>query len=235
MHNSNPHIVHDIPVALAQIKHKISAAEQRFARPPGSVRLLAVSKTRSVDAIRSAVDVGQIYLAENYLQEATAKIIQLSNSQIEWHFIGSIQSNKVPAITEHFQWIHSVDRLKVLYRINECAHRQPIHICLQVNISAESSKGGIAIDNVLQMAAQCASLPNIRLRGLMAMPAPTTDFASQRHAFAALRGLFTELQKQYADLDTLSMGTSNDFIAAIAEGSTMVRIGTAIFGAPDTQ
>lgn len=227
----------DIALALASTSKQIAVAEQRFKRPSGSVCLLVVSKTRSVDEIQAVINAGQRCLAENYFQEATKKILQIDNKQIEWHFIGAIQSNKVRGIAQHFHWVHSVDSRKVLYRLNElCATKQPpMNVCLQVNISKEMSKGGMDVDSVKETVADCSSLSNIRLRGLMALPAPTSDFAQQRSAFAELKRLFIALQADCSSLDTLSMGTSNDFVAAIAEGATMVRIGNSIFGAQNKQ
>jgi hypothetical protein len=224
----------NISVALAQIRRRISDAEQRFNRDPNSVQLLAVSKTKPVAAIQSAIDAGQTYFAENYLQEAIEKIVSLKKyPQLVWHFIGSIQSNKTRDIAQHFHWAHTIDRIKIARRLNEQRpdHLPPLNICLQINISGEDSKSGIAPDELIRLADDCSSLPNIKIRGLMAMPAQDSDFERQRIPFRQLRILLTELQTKYPELDTLSMGTTNDLEAAIAEGATMVRIGTAIFGA----
>ena len=227
----------NISAALAHIRQRISDAERRFDRVPNSVQLLAVSKTKPVTYIQAAIDAGQVCFAENYLQEAVEKIISLKNPQLIWHFIGSIQSNKTRDIAQHFHWVHTIDRIKIARRLNEQRpdHLPPLNICLQINISGENSKSGIAPDELSQLANDCASLPNIKIRGLMAMPAQDSDFERQRVPFRQLRLLFTELQTESPELDTLSMGTTSDLEAAIAEGATMVRIGTAIFGARNYQ
>jgi len=198
---------------------------------------LAVSKTFAADAIREAWQTGQIRFAESYVQEALAKIAALDDLAIEWHFIGPIQSNKTRSIAEHFDWVHSVDRLKTAERLSvqRPAHLPSLQLCLQVNISGEDSKSGVAPDDVNALALAIARLPNIRLRGLMAIPAPSDDVAAQRAAFATLHKLFDQLNRQGLHMDTLSMGMSHDFVAAIAEGATMVRVGTAIFGNRDYQ
>ena len=223
----------NISVALAQIRQRISDAEQRFSRDPDSVQLLAVSKTKPVANIQAAINAGQVYFAENYLQEAIEKIKHFNNPHLIWHFIGSIQSNKTRDIAQHFQWVHTIDRIKIARRLNEQRpeHLPPLNICLQINISGENSKSGIAPDELSRLADDCASLANIKIRGLMAMPAQDSDFEKQRIPFRELKQLFTECQSRHPGLDTLSMGTTNDLEAAIAEGATMVRIGTAIFGA----
>ena len=223
----------NISVALAQIRQRISDTERRFNRDPGSVQLLAVSKTKPVTDVQAAIDLGQVHFAENYLQEAVEKIKCLNNPQLVWHFIGSVQSNKARQIAHYFQWVHTVDRIKVARRLSELRpnHLPPLNACLQINISGEKSKSGIEPHELKQLVKDCASLPNIRLRGLMAMPRQDTDFEKQCIPFRELRRLFTELQTEYPELDTLSMGTTTDLEAAIAEGATMVRIGTAIFGA----
>ena len=227
----------NISVALAQIRQRISDAEQRFNRDPNSVHLLAVSKTKPVNAIQEAIDAGQVFFAENYLQEAVEKIEHFNNTQLIWHFIGAIQSNKTRDIAQHFQWAHTIDRIKVARRLNEQRpdNLPPLNISLQINISGENSKSGIAADELMQLADDCASLTNIKIRGLMAMPAQDSDFERQRIPFIELKQLFTECQSRHPGLDTLSMGTTNDLEAAIAEGATMVRIGTAIFGARNYQ
>ncbi len=232
MKNIKKNTEKNISAALAQIRQRISDAEQRFNRDPNSVQLLTVSKTRPVAAIQAAIDAGQACFAENYLQEAVEKIIYFNKPQLIWHFIGSIQSNKTRDIAQHFHWAHTIDRIKIARRLSEQRpdHLPPLNICLQINISGEDSKSGINPDELIRLADDCSSLANIRLRGLMAMPAQDSDFARQRVPFRQLRLLFTELQTNYPDLDTLSMGTTADLEAAIAEGATMVRIGTAIFG-----
>jgi len=227
----------EISVALAQIRQRISDTERRFNRDPDSVQLLAVSKTRPVAAIKAAIDAGQACFAENYLQEAVEKIMFFNKPELIWHFIGSIQSNKTRDIAQHFHWAHTIDRIKIARRLSEQRpdHLPPLNICLQINISGENTKSGITPDELTQLADDCSSLANIKIRGLMAMPTQESDFERQRIPFRQLRLLFTELQNSYPDLDTLSMGTTSDLEAAIAEGATMVRIGTAIFGARNYQ
>lgn len=227
----------NISVALAQIRQRITDAELQFDRVPSSVQLLAVSKTKPVTAIQAAIDAEQVIFAENYLQEAVEKIRYLNNPQLIWHFIGSIQSNKTRDIAQYFHWAHTIDRIKIARRLNDQRpdHLPPLNICLQINISGEHSKSGIAPDELIQLADDCSSLPNIKVRGLMAMPAQDSDFETQRAPFKELKRLFTEIQSIHPRLDTLSMGTTNDLEAAIAEGATMVRIGTAIFGTRNYQ
>ena len=221
---------------LQAVLADIRQAEQRFQRPARSVSLVAVSKTFGADAVRAAAQAGQKAFGENYLQEALDKIhfLQANAAELplEWHFIGPIQSNKTRPIAEHFSWVHSVDREKIALRLSEQrpAHMPDLNLCLQVNISAEDSKSGLAPAEVFALAQKVAALPRIRLRGLMAVPAATPDEARQRDAFRRLRLLSAELIRQGIPLDTLSMGMSSDLHAAIAEGSTMVRVGTAIFG-----
>ena len=217
---------------LQTVREQISSTEQRFERPAGSVQLLAVSKTRPAGDILDVFRTGQTAFGENYLQEALEKIHQLAGHDIEWHFIGPIQSNKTRDIAQHFAWVHSVDRLKIAQRLSEQrpASLPPLNICLQVNIDNEASKSGVSPDEVLAIAQEIQQLPNLRLRGLMAIPTATHDFETQRNAFARLKKLYVQVQQNGIDLDTLSMGMSNDLTAAIAEGATIVRIGTAIFG-----
>ena len=194
--------------------------------------MLAVSKTRSADAVAAALDCGLHRFGENYLQEALEKIGQLEGRGIEWHFIGPIQSNKTRPIATHFDWVHSVDREKIARRLSEQrpGGSPPLQICLQVNISAETSKSGVLPEEVPALAEAIADLPGVKLRGLMAIPAATDDIAAQHAAFGKLRELFDDLNANGAGLDTLSMGMSGDMEAAIAEGATIVRIGTDIFG-----
>lgn len=217
------------------VRQQIDTATRDAGRPPGSVHLLAVSKTRSADELRQAFAAGQRAFGENYLQEALDKMAALRDLPIEWHFIGPIQSNKTRAIAEHFDWVHSVDRLKIARRLSEQRplERPPLNICLQVNISLEASKSGCLPDDVPRLARDVAALPNLRLRGLMAIPEASIDPDAQRRPFAALRDLLQQLQDELPQLDTLSMGMSGDMIAAIREGATLVRIGTALFGVRD--
>lgn len=217
-----------------QLTARIAEAARRFGREPGSVRLLAVGKTQPPDAIEQVYRLGQRDFGENYLQEALPKIKTLSGLPgIQWHFIGRIQGNKTREIAEHFDWVHSVDRLRIAQRLNEqrpAAKPSPLNICLQVNLEGEAGKGGISPAEAPLLAAQIAALPRLRLRGLMCIPAEHEDFEAQRRVFARLRRLQEELNLRGCGLDTLSMGMSGDLEAAIAEGSNMVRIGTALFG-----
>lgn len=201
-------------------------------RTANEIGLLAVSKTFPASAIRAAYQAGQTCFAESYAQEAQEKIAVLQDLAIEWHFIGPVQSNKTRVIAENFAWVHSVDRLKIAERLSaqRPAHLPPLQLCLQVNISDEDSKSGVAPAEAFELARKIAPLPNLTLRGLMAVPAPCDDVAGQRDAFARLRKLQDEINRQGFHLDTLSMGMSHDFASAIAEGANMVRIGSAIFG-----
>lgn len=217
---------------IAKVGERIRAAAQASGRDLDSVGLLAVSKTKPAAAVREAYAAGLRDFGENYLQEALEKQAELSELALIWHFIGPIQSNKTKPIAEHFAWVHSVDRLKIAQRLSEQrpSHLPPLNICLQVNVSAEDSKSGCAPAELAALALAVSQLPNLRLRGLMAIPEPTDDVAAQRAAFARLRELRDGLP---LPLDTLSMGMSHDLDAAIAEGATWVRIGTALFGARD--
>ncbi|ANC84008.1 YggS family pyridoxal phosphate-dependent enzyme [Pseudomonas putida] len=217
---------------LSAISARIASAAQAVGRDPASVQLLAVSKTKPASAIREIHAAGVRDFGENYLQEARTKQQALSDLPLIWHFIGPIQSNKTKAIAEHFDWVHSVDRLKIAQRLSEQrpAGLAPLNICLQVNVSGEDSKSGCTPADLPALAKAVAALPNLRLRGLMAIPEPTEDRATQEAAFASLRKLQEGLG---FGLDTLSMGMSHDLEAAIAQGATWVRIGTALFGARD--
>lgn len=221
-----------IQTRLAAVRARLAAAETRFGRVPGSVLLLAVSKTRPVGDLREALAAGQTRFGESYLQEAMGKWHALRGETLEWHFIGPLQSNKTKEIAAHFDWVHSLDRLKLAERLD--AQRPgdlpPLQVCLQVNLSGEASKSGVAPGKARELALRIADLPRLRLRGLMAIPRPETDFERQRGAFRQLRELAASLQDEGLALDTLSMGMSDDLEAAVAEGSTLVRIGTAIFG-----
>ncbi len=217
---------------LQRLRMEIEQAERQFGREPGSVKLLAVSKTREAADILALAQHGTSDFGENYVQEAQAKIVQLSGRALTWHFIGPIQSNKTRQIAGCFDWVHSVARVKIANRLN--AARPPemplLNICIQVNIDAEPGKAGVEPDQVEQLVEQLLPLSRLKLRGLMALPAPTDDFTIQRRAFMKLRGLQEQLIGTGYRLDTLSMGTTNDMRAAIAEGATMVRVGTALFG-----
>ncbi len=218
---------------LLQIQKKIIDTCHKYHRPPLDVHLLAVSKTKPAEYIKAAFSAGQSRFGENYLQEALNKIKELSELAIEWHFIGAIQSNKTRELAEHFNWVHSVDRLKIAHRLSQQrpASLPLLNICLQVNISNEASKAGFNADEIDTVVNEIASLPGICLRGLMAIPAKTDDLNEQRKAFAKMKTMLSTLQKKHPQMDTLSMGMSGDMEAAIAEGTTLLRIGTAIFGA----
>ncbi len=217
---------------IAKVRTRIREAAQACGRDPETVGLLAVSKTKPAAAVREAHACGQRDFGENYLQEALNKQAELSDLALTWHFIGPIQSNKTRPIAEHFAWVHSVDRLKIAQRLSEQrpAHLPPLNICLQVNVSGEASKSGCAPEELPALALAVSQLPNHRLRGLMTIPEPTRDVAQQHAACARLRQLRDDLN---LELDVLSMGMSDDLEAAIAEGATWVRIGTALFGARD--
>ena len=217
---------------IAKVRTRIREAAQACGRDPETVGLLAVSKTKPAAAVREAHACGQRDFGENYLQEALNKQAELSDLALTWHFIGPIQSNKTRPIAEHFAWVHSVDRLKIAQRLSEQrpAHLPPLNICLQVNVSGEASKSGCTPEELPALALTVSQLPNLRLRGLMTIPEPTSDVAQQHAACARLRQLRDDLN---LELDVLSMGMSDDLEAAIAEGATWVRIGTALFGARD--
>ncbi len=215
------------------IRASIQQAEQATGRTAGEVHLLAVSKTKPATAIREAYAAGQLRFGENYVQEALEKMAELADLPLEWHFIGPIQSNKTRPIAENFHWVHGIDRLKIAQRLNDArpGHLPPLNVCIEVNVSGEASKEGVAPGEVVELASTIVQLPRLRLRGLMTIPAPTHDRALQHRQFAMLRELLVSLNQQGFQLDTLSMGMSEDFPAAIAEGATIVRIGSAIFGA----
>jgi pyridoxal phosphate enzyme (YggS family) len=229
-------IMSTIAHKLQAVDATIHAACKTAGRDRASVQLLAVSKTFPADAVLEAVAAGQLAFGENYLQEALDKIAAvtaaLPDGQVEWHFIGPIQSNKTRPIAAGFAWVHTVERLKIAQRLSEQrpAGMAPLNVCIQVNISGEASKSGAAPGEVPDLARQVALLPNLKLRGLMAIPEPETDVAKQRAAFARLRALADGLRADGLALDTLSMGMSADMEAAIAEGATIVRVGSAIFG-----
>ena len=219
---------------LQQVHSRIAAACAAAARPVDSVTLLAVSKTFPPEAVRAAFAAGQRQFGENYVQEALDKIAALADlrQHITWHLIGPLQSNKTRPVAAAFDWVHSVDRLKIAQRLSEQrpAELPPLQLCLQVNISGEASKSGLLPPEVLAVAQAVARLPNLRLRGLMAIPEPAVDAAAQRTPHRALRELLAALNATGLALDTLSMGMSADLEAAVAEGATLVRVGTAIFG-----
>ncbi|WP_299568262.1 YggS family pyridoxal phosphate-dependent enzyme [uncultured Shewanella sp.] len=219
-------------ISIAQ--SQITQAAQNCSRNSEEVTLLAVSKTKPIEDIVAAYEAGQRCFGENYVQEGEEKVIALSNEypDIEWHFIGPLQSNKSRIIAEHFDWMHTLSREKIAKRLNDQRpdDKNPLQVCIQVNISDEASKSGVSKQEVAQLATVIDSLPHLTLRGLMAIPTATTDIELQKQEFSQLEHLYLELKQQYPSVDTLSMGMSNDLAIAIEHGSTMVRIGTAIFG-----
>jgi pyridoxal phosphate enzyme (YggS family) len=217
---------------LQQVQANIRQAELTAQRPPGSVQLLAVSKYHGIAELQEAIAAGQTAFGESYLQEALEKITALSHSDVEWHFIGPIQSNKTAQIATQFQWVHSVERLKIAQRLNDQRSNTlpPLNICIQVNTSGEASKSGILEAELVALAQAIRQLPHLRLRGLMTIPAPESDPERQRLPFRQLKHCLDKLNKLGMELDTLSMGMSADMEAAISEGATIVRIGTAVFG-----
>jgi hypothetical protein len=242
-----------LQAALKQIRERIAQTCQRAGRQADSVLLIAVSKTFPAEAVVQAANAGQRHFGENYLQEAVDKIARvkemapaLSDGDVDansliWHFIGPLQSNKTRAVAEHFDWVHSIEREKVARRLSEQRPAQlpPLNVCIQVNVSGEQTKSGVTPEEALPLAAVIAELPNLRLRGLMSIPEATEDVSLQRQRFARLRSLLQQLNQvrtaSQPALDTLSMGMSADMEAAILEGATMVRIGTAVFGSRTTQ
>ncbi|GAB3011154.1 YggS family pyridoxal phosphate-dependent enzyme [Bowmanella dokdonensis] len=226
--------MNNIAERLQSARQRIQNLCKQAGKSAGPVKLLAVSKTKPVDDIRAAYQAGQRLFGENYVQEGVEKIQQLSDlTDLEWHFIGPLQSNKTRQVAEHFAWVQSVDRLKIARRLSEQrpATMPPLNLLLQINISAEQSKAGVADETELMaLAAEVNALPHLTLRGLMAIPAADLDPADQIRVFEQMQRLFVKLKQQYVQIDTLSMGMSGDMQAAIQAGSTMVRLGTAIFG-----
>jgi pyridoxal phosphate enzyme (YggS family) len=222
--NSTRHVNH--------VRSRIRQAATAAGRDPATVTLVAVTKAQTAETIRLAATAGVTDFGENYLQEALAKMDQLADVPLVWHFIGGIQSNKTRAIAERFDWVHSIDRLSVARRLSEQRpyHAPPLNLCIQVELVPEPNKGGIAPGEIGPLAAAVAELPRVRLRGLMCVPPPQTNTAAERAVFARLRTLLEALNASGHKLDTLSMGMSGDFESAIAEGATLVRIGTALFG-----
>lgn len=225
----------DIPERLTRVRQRIDGALAACGRPRGAVKLLAVSKKQTPAAIEAAWRAGQRRFGENYLQEAATKIAALADLDIEWHFIGRLQGNKTAQVATHFDWVHTVSDLRHVRRLSaqRPADRPPLQVCIQVNIGGEQSKGGLSPDEVAGFARAIADLPALRLRGLMTLPPQTGDANAQRAAFARLRRLQAALVDDGLPLDTLSMGMSGDMEAAIAEGATIVRIGTDVFGPRD--
>lgn len=222
---------------LHAVQERIAQATSAAGRKPSDVSLLAVSKTFDADAVRTLAMCGQREFGENYLQEALAKQAQLIDLPLLWHFIGPIQSNKTRAIAENFSWVHSVDRLKIAERLSaqRPADLPPLQVCIELNVSGEVSKGGAALEELSALADAVVALPRLQLRGLMAIPAPASDMAEQRAAFRQVREAFEALNVRGHVLDTLSMGMSSDLEAAILEGATIVRVGTALFGERNTK
>lgn len=221
-----------ISANLTQIHQKIQQISSEYQRE--NVRLLAVSKTKPVEAIQEAIEAGQLAFGENYVQEAVEKIEFFANrTDLEWHFIGPLQSNKTKLVATHFDWIQTVDRLKIAERLNEQrpVDKAPLNVLIQINISDENSKSGIQSEEMLPLAQAISQLPNLKLRGLMAIPKPESEPEQQKIALRKMQQLFHRLQTEFDGIDTLSMGMSDDMQSAIECGSTMVRIGTAIFGA----
>jgi hypothetical protein len=221
-----------ITAKLQTVRDRIAAACHAAGRDPQTVRLLAVSKTFGPEAVAQAHVAGQTAFGENYIQEAVQKMAALQHLPLEWHCIGPIQSNKSRLVTEHFAWVHTVDRLKIAQRLSEQrpAELPPLQVCIQVNVDGGASKSGVAPAEALALAQAVAALPRLQLRGLMCIPEPAPDFESARAVFARAKDLFDELNRAGLQLDTLSMGMTADLEAAIHAGSTLVRVGTAIFG-----
>ncbi|WP_305403173.1 YggS family pyridoxal phosphate-dependent enzyme [Photobacterium leiognathi] len=224
---------------IAEVIHQITLATEKCGRAADSVQLLAVSKTKPVEAIEEAIAAGQYAFGENYVQEGVDKVNHFSTHSAKnllvWHFIGPIQSNKTRLVAEHFDWVHSIDRVKTAKRLSDQrpANMAPLQVLLQVNSNDEETKSGVSLAELPALAAEIAAMPNIELRGLMSIPHPATDFDSQFATFKTLSDALEQLKTIYPQVDTLSMGMSDDMEAAIAAGSTIVRIGTAIFGARD--
>lgn len=217
---------------IDRLRCQIQRLEQQYGRSANSVSLLAVSKRHTAESIIEANQAGLDNFGENYLQEAIDKILKLQELGLNWHFIGPIQANKTRAIAKHFQWVHSVDRVKIAQRLSDQrdSNAPPLNICVQVNLSEEESKSGVTLNEAEALCDTVEKLPNLKLRGLMAIPAALDNINAQRQVFSLLASEFARLQPRYSQLDTLSMGMSNDFEAAIAEGSTLIRVGTSIFG-----
>ena len=221
---------------LHEIRQQITTIAKQCDRDPNQIQLIAVSKTKPVTAIEQAIECGQYQFGENYVQEGVDKIHYFQEQQktdLEWHFIGPLQSNKTKLVAENFAWVHTIDRIKIAKRLNDQrpSNLPLLNVLIQVNISNEASKSGVIVEEINDLAQKIAKLPNLKLRGLMAIPAVTDNYEQQLATFKKMQCLFQELQQQINNIDTLSMGMTDDMQAAIVAGSTMVRIGTAIFGA----
>lgn len=225
-----------IAQSLEKIRNRVTVLERRYGRHPGAVRVVAVSKTKPPEAVRAAAEAGQREFGENHVQDALSKLDALADLDLIWHFVGPIQSNKSRIVATRFDWVHSLDREKIARRLDDQRPENlpPLNVCIQVNVSGESSKSGVEPGAVKALADIVSTLPRLKLRGLMTLPRPCDDLDGQRRPFAELRGIQEALIGAGLALDTLSMGMTNDIEAAIAEGATMVRIGTAIFGARET-
>ncbi|NJD31628.1 MAG: YggS family pyridoxal phosphate-dependent enzyme [Gammaproteobacteria bacterium] len=223
------------PARLAAVRARIEAAARSAGRDPAEVRLLAVSKQQPADVVRAAAEAGQREFGENYLQEARAKLASLRDLSLSWHFIGQLQGNKTREVAEDFQWVHTLDRGRIAQRLNDQRphHAGPLDVLLQVKLAEEAGKGGVSPDEIDSLAEIVAGLPRLRLRGLMCIPPPETEVERQRAWFRRTRELADDLNRRGHSLDTLSMGMSADLEAAVAEGATIVRIGTAVFGPRD--
>jgi PLP dependent protein len=223
----------NLTLHVNHVRSRIRNAAIASGRDPNSVTLVAVTKAKTAESVRLAATAGVTDFGENYLQEAEAKIALLADLQLKWHFIGSIQSNKTRAIAERFDWVQSVDRFSVARRLSEQRpfHAPPLNVCIQVALVPEPTKGGVAPDALLELATAVSGLPRLKLRGLMCVPPPQPNAAAERAVFGALRAALEDLNAAGLKLDTLSMGMSADFESAIAEGATLVRVGTALFGA----
>jgi PLP dependent protein len=221
---------------FARLREQITSAALRYGRPPGAVGLIAISKSQPIAAMQTLVELGQRDFGENYLQEALPKLAALRDAQLTWHFTGQLQANKTRDVAEHFQWVHTVDRERIAVRLNEQRppHAPPLNVCIQVKLAAEAGKGGVDPAQLTELALRLVQLPRLRLRGLMCIPPPSPEFEVQRATFAQLASLLEQLRTPLAgtncQLDALSMGMSDDFAAAIAGGSTWLRVGTALFG-----
>jgi pyridoxal phosphate enzyme (YggS family) len=225
----------DIETRKEHLDRRMNSAARRVGREPSEIKLLAVSKTRSAETIRALAALGQHAFGENYLQEAVDKINQLDDLDLEWHFIGQMQRNKTAAVAENFDWVQSIDRLVAAERLSaqRPANLGDLNVCIQVQMSDEAGKGGIAPTALLALADAINSLPRLVLRGLMTIPENTTEIEKLKRAFAKMNNLYTNLKARYDTVDTLSMGMTNDFELAIEQGSTMIRVGTALFGPRD--
>jgi pyridoxal phosphate enzyme (YggS family) len=222
-----------LPLRLAHLQQVVAATLADSGRTADSITVVAVSKTHAASAIRAAADLGLRHFGENYLQEALGKLAVLGRRDLVWHYIGRLQANKTRAVAEHFDWVHAIDRLHIAERLSSQrpADAAPLNICLQVNVAADPNKAGVTAAEAVALAQGVAPLPRLRLRGLMCMLPEALDATARHRAFAAMRLLLQQLREQHPSMDTLSMGMSSDYVEALAEGATMLRIGTAIFGA----